>query len=113
MGVIWARPKEKPDGDLRRFHFLQPCQRQADRGGAAIRRAETGQALAPAQIAARLPRRHEPLGYTRSLALDRAGAWSVALSDLARITRGGDLFMGEQGGGFLARMQVRRHALDW
>ena len=99
-------------GALRRLRLVQPRQGQADCGGAAVGDAEARQALVPAPGAARLPRRHQPVGDAQPVAHDRAGARAIALSDPARLARGRRLAVGQQGGRLLARAQERRHAAD-
>ena len=100
------------DGALRRLRLVQPRQGQADRGGAAVGDAEARQALVPAPGAAGVPRRHQPVGDAEPVAVDRAGARAIALSDPARLAGGRGLALGQQGGRLLARAQERRHAAD-
>src|SRR6516225_7521947 len=67
--------------------------------------------VSPAGLTA-VPRRHQPVGDAASVAVDRTGALPIALSDLARLARGGGLSLGWSRNRFLARPQRRRHGLD-
>ena len=57
--------------------------------------AEARQAVVPAPRAARLPRRYQPVGDAGAVAVDRAGARAIALSDPAGIAGGGGVALGQ------------------
>ena len=77
-----------------------------------IGRAEARQGVVPPAGFAGVPRRHQPVGDPASVAVDRTGAQPIALSDPARLARGGGLPLGRPRNRLLARPQQRRHGAD-
>src|SRR5215469_3855776 len=82
---------------LRRLHLLSPRPRRSDLCVATNGRTKAWQGLVSPPRSPRLPRRHQSRRLIPPLAIDRAGAQSVAFPDPARLPRVGGVDLGGQG----------------